>query len=349
VKFRHPFLTILLAIALLGTACSSAADTLGKILPQSADEIPQNTVEAQTFAVAPASSGDGLEQLNSYRANLIVDFEGIRDGQAVSGQIESLVEVNRSASALHRYLATDGEVSNFIQQGNSVYIAQDGQESYFEVEAGRQLSPGDIGFMDLNKLIILPRTVSVAPQIESVDDLTALHYRFDQHDLTVSEIIFERAQGEAWVATPNNYLVQYVISATIKTAASIPNAHLLDEGTLQLNYKLTDINTEIPMTLPDTADLTPTLFADFPPPPDAKTTAIYPTLIEYTSAISPISATLFYKTGLPTRGWTEDSAELFEEKSRLIFSKDNRRLTILVTPTDDPAQIKITLDVQIEN
>ena len=150
------------------------------------------------------------------------------------------------------------------------------------------------------------------------------------------------------MADADNYLMQYIISAMVKMATPIPNAHILDEGRLNLSYTLTDINTDFEIALPDNVETTITSLAQFPRPEGAQVTAIFPTLLEYTSVISPISATLFYQTGLPPNGWTEESAEIFEEKSRLVYTKENETLTILIAPAENRNQIKVLLNLDTQ-
>lgn len=344
-ELTHRLLILSLCLSL--AACQAALPGLSTPTPSPPTPTPQ------PFAIAPSSARSNLERLNSYRANLIIDFAGTRGDQPASGRIESLTEVNRPANALRHYLNINADIPNlpdsrgiaqFFKIGNQVYVSRNGEA--FQFEAGNaSLSPGNVGLFELDSFIIIPPTVPNAPSIEKIEGQNALHYRFDQNDVSHPNFSINQAQGDVWVAVPDNYLLQYVISATLRVVAPLPNAPILDQGQLNLSYKLTDINADIVITPPENVTPGRTPFAGFPPPPESQITAIYPTLIEYTSVISPISATLFYQTGLPATGWSEEAAEIFEEKSRLIYSKDSQRLTVLITPTDDPRKIKIVLDI----
>jgi len=348
--FRCYFsLTLLLGVAITGASCGGADITSFFDPPAAPSPTPQR------FAVDVTTVNSGLAKLNSYRANLAVDFNGTRSGQPSSGRIESLTEINRPAAARHHYLNVNATIphvqnrgiSEFFQVDRQIYVTSAGEASagetmQFEAPAGSQISPGTLGFFELDRLVVLPAMVSTPPQTETLHGQPVQRYSFTQADLPSDAIIFEQAQGNLWVAETDNYLVQYVISATVKMPTPIPNAHILDQGSLNLSYTLTDVNADVPISPPAQ---TGGSFANFPPPPDSQITAVYPTLIEYSSVTSPISATLFYQTGLPPNGWTEESADLFEEKARLIYSKDSQRLTILITPTDNPNKIKIVLDM----
>jgi hypothetical protein len=149
-----------------------------------------------------------------------------------------------------------------------------------------------------------------------------------------------------WVATPGDFLLQYVISASLKSRTPLPDPHFFDEGQLTLRYALTDIDTDLTITPPDTDTiLTRNQLAQLPRLPDAQIITIFPTLLEYTSVISPISATLFYRDQLTALEWTENSADIFNEKSRLSYAKEGQTVIILITPGDTPEQVKVVLDV----
>jgi hypothetical protein len=309
---------------------------------------------AQAIRLGLSSADSGLEQLESYRANLILDFEGTLGAEGSAGHLESLTEVNRSAAALHRYMNIEADIPNveqangvseFFRIGDEVYINQAGEALQFRAESNARALPGDLGFYELEQLIVLPSTVRQQPQLENLNGQHVLRYSFDQDDLESADINFEQAKGDAWITGSGDYLVQYVISATVDILTPLPNARLMDQGRLNIQYKLTDINASIPIASPKRTAALTAPFAEFPAPPRSELTAIYPTFIEYTSVISPISATLFYQGGLAANGWTEESTSIFNEKSRLTFSKDDQLLTIIVTPAEDPDKIKIVLDV----
>lgn len=312
----------------------------------------------QTYPIGLVSSTAGLEQLASYRLNLIVDFEGMRNGQPAAGHIEWLTEVNQPANLQHHYLYSDAAfsaaenltgISEFFRAGNKVYVSKANGETFsLDTDTLPNLSATEVGLPELTNLMVLPAAVTTPPITETVRGLPAQRFTFTEADLTSGALVFESARGDLWLAEAGGYLMQYIISATVTVAAPIPNAHILDNGRLNLSYTLADVNTDFEIKIPDSLDTAITPLAQFPRPDDAQVTAIFPALLEYTTAISPISATLFYQAGLPPNGWTEDSAEIFEEKSRLVYSKENQTLIITVAPTGRRNQIKVLLNLDIQ-
>jgi hypothetical protein len=82
-----------------------------------------------------------------------------------------------------------------------------------------------------------------------------------------------------------------------------------------------------------------------PRPDDARIEMVYPALLEYSSVISPVSATLFYAHRLPELGYTQTITEVYNEKAQLGFSKNGQQLSIIIVPDDTATANKITLSL----
>jgi hypothetical protein len=350
-----PYLLLLSAFILIGAACTPAGDsTLRPSLSPLATPSPAPG-NATRYPVNPASTESNLEQLDSYRAELSLDFEGQRAGQPAQGHIELLTEVDRPTEILHRTLTVEATIPNaqtsldsteFFQVADKVYLKRGNEKFWFEVKPGGPLSPGAVGLLQPERLIILPAAVAVQPNFERWNGLEVQHYRFTQDDLPAQPLFFEQAQGELWVTVTGRQVVQYVISGTARVANPIPNATLFDEGQLSLNYTLKDLNAALDLTPPPFAETIANPLADLPRLPDAQLTASFPTLIEYTSAISPVSATLFYQEQLSEQGWSEEAVTVFNERANLRFSKEDQALSIIINPDQSPQKFKVLINLQ---
>jgi hypothetical protein len=221
-----------------------------------------------------------------------------------------------------------------------------GEKFWFEAQPQASISPGWMGLLEPERLMVLPATVSTPPTFETFNDVEIQHYRFTQADLSDPALIFEQAGGEAWVTIAGRYVVQYVISATVRTIAPIPNTALFDKGTFSLKYTMMDMNTSLDISPPPLDETISASLAALPRLPDAEIITVFPTLIEYTSAISPVSATLFYQDVLSDQGWTEGVATVFNEKANLTFSKDRQALTIIINPDQTPEKFKVVMDLR---
>ena len=356
---RHSCLILLLVTVSLLLACGPASAFRGNLwpVPTATPEPPPTPARWQ---LAPTSVSEGLDSLQSYRTHLTVEFEGVRNGQPAAGQIESLTEVIQHPRAVHRQIKSSvitpttripAGVSEFFQAGGKSYVKKASQDSWLVfANTGDALvtqPPDTVGFLELERLITLPPAVSGPPRPETLEGLSVQHYTFDQNDLDAPNITFEQARGDLWIASPGNYLMQYVITASVKIVIPDPKAHIIDRGTLTLRYALTGINDEFDILPPQDQTVTANnSLARLPRLPDARLVSVFPTFIEYTSATSSISATLFYRDELSAQNWTEDSAAIFAEKSHLAFSKAGQALTVIIDPTDDPAKIKVVLDAK---
>jgi hypothetical protein len=309
---------------------------------------------SQTFAPGMDSPDASLGKIKSYRANLIVDFEGTRNGLPAKGRLESLTEVNRELAALHQYLKVEttltqteiiSGVSEFYRLADKVYVKKGDKGQWFTF-TDSVVSPADLGFFALDRLIVLPATTTQPPQSEFLEDRKVQRYSFNEHDLADPNIIFEQAEGDLWLAQPDDYLAQYVISATLRIVIPDPKAHLFDQGRLNLRYTLTGINAASTIAPPVEAFTESEALNSLPRLPDAQIVSVFPTFIEYTSTITPVSAALFYRDKLTAQGWIEDQADIFNEKARLIYSRKDEALTVLINPADERNKIKVLLDLK---
>lgn len=308
----------------------------------------------QTFTIGPASVTSGLDELNSYRANLIVEFDGRRAGQSIAGHIESLTEVGTKPNHRRYYLRIKTDtpteelrpgIGQFIRLGERVYIKQPTDNHWVTLTAA-DVEPADVDFFDLSRLIVLPETVSRSPRYETLADQLVRRYDFDEADLTDPNLIFEQATGTVWLDDAERYVVQYIISTTLRVDIPDPQAPLIDDGHLNLSYSLTDIDTDIIIQPPAPPVSPTTTLETLPQLPDAVVTSQFPDLLEYTSSYSATGAAYFYREQLPEQGWREEESDIFEEKAELHFSAEDQRLTILILPLTDSRKINIVLNVK---
>jgi len=307
------------------------------------------------YAVGPSSVQNNLSGLQSYRTHLTVDFSGNRNGGVVKGNIDVSTEVTQEPAALHYTFRLEGQVpkipagvSEYYRLGDRVYLKKAGDTLWSQF-SGANTTPTSLGFLDLEKLIALPASaVSTPPVTETLNGLPVTHYTFNETDLSDPSLIFDQAQGEVWVASPGDYVVNYVISTTQRVTWPAPT-HLFDEGQLTLHYEMKDVNGDFTINPP--ADFpTTNVLTNLPRLPDAEIVAAFPDLIEYVSSTTPISATQFYQNELAAQDWTEETVAVFAEKARLVFSKDDQTLSIIIIPLDAEQKggqnIKVLLDIK---
>jgi len=318
---------------------------------------PVPTPSPVQYAIGPNSIRDNLAGLPGYRTQLTIDFSGKRNGDAVQGTVEASTEVTEKPEAQHYTSRLEGHlpkfpagVSEYYRFGDQVYLKKVGdtlwsQFTVADADLATNTTPASMGFLDLEKFIVLPSTVATPPFTETLSGLPVIRYSFTETDLSDPDVILDRAQGEVWVADPGDYVVKYVLSTTQRVTLPNPATHLFDEGQLTLHYEMSDVGGDFTIAPP--ADFpTTNILANLPRLSDAEIVSAFPDLLEYVSATTPLSATQFYQSELTAQEWTEDNVAVFVEKARLVFSKDDQTLTIIITPLNDGQHIKVLLDVQ---
>lgn len=343
------YMLIVAALALALTACSLSAASLLTTAPP-----PQPSPTSVTlFKLPVTSAASGLDTLNSYQVTTTLAFEGQRNGQTAAGTVEQTTQVDRPAALLRQVQTINAVIPNrknsanhteFVSTGNAVLIRQDEAAFWFEPKPGQQISGQEFGLLPLDSLLVLPQAVATAPRFDQLAGVNVQQYQFSEKDLASPELAFDRAEGTAWLTTPGNIVVQYQISGTVHALNPNAGAHLFEQAHLQLHYRLT-LEPPPAATLPAPGEIIPPTLAQLPRLPDARLTAVYPTLLEYRSVISPVSATLYFHNSLPPLGWTEAISSVFNEKARLAYDRANERVSILITPAETPPQIKVVVEL----
>ncbi|MDX1524476.1 MAG: hypothetical protein R3264_22795, partial [Anaerolineae bacterium] len=315
-------LALIITAFIVLTACGPSPNPIRELW-SATDTSSESATTPQEYPIAVDSAQNGLAELKSYQANLSLDFEGIRSGEPAAGHVEAVTKVTQQPPAVYQYLDIDLDIDNpRISAGTSelfniddkIYIKKGTEEPWLAF-ANTQIIPDTLGFFEFDRLIVIPEATSTSSQIETLNGINVEHYTFDESNLSHPNIIFEEAKGDLWLAPPDNYVMQYVISATIRYIIPDPKVHVFDQGQFNLRYTLNGVNTTFTIRPPAEAMAANDPINTLPRLPDAEIISVFPTLIEYTSVISTISATLFYRDELSGLGWTEENSAIFNEKS----------------------------------
>ncbi|RME73736.1 MAG: hypothetical protein D6784_11440 [Chloroflexi bacterium] len=346
-------LFILLAVSLLA-GCSWGPDLLTLF------DSPTATPPPLQFMLSPRPVDRAQTDIQSYRARLVVEFDGVLKDRPVTGTLETLTEVTRIPPARRLVFtstipAPDGPAAvrtgELVQVDQRLYIRKPNQPVWTMVQTAPTGSPRLLETMlDLppaEPFTPLPEKVPARPVVERVDGIETQHYTFTAAALNSPFLVFEDAGGSAWVAMHGNFLLRYVLSATVQMTAPPPQAHFFDRGRLNVQYSVDDVNRDFAI-VPPTLDtvLAGNPLADLPRPPEATITAVYPALLELTAAVRPISATLFYREALTQQGWEETEAEIFAKKARLIYTGPAGELSVLITPADTEETARVVMTLQ---
>jgi hypothetical protein len=302
---------------------------------------------------APA---EGLSALSSYRATLIVSFEGTNAGQDEqwSRTYTMLVTQTPPARQLTIENSEDTDAQVYMAEvDNTAYERRDGNACFanaVDVEGAFAEQWEPAGFLD---------SVIGADEAgtETVNDVEANHYTFDESAQGASGIA--ESTGELWVAAAGGYLVRYTLTTTSNAAYFGEGI----EGTMMLDYELTDVNQRMVIGIPE--DCPPPLL-DVPVMPDAADVFQGAGSTSYTTPSTVQEVAAFYEEQVAALGGQPANHPVINESSvpfvgssatalfgftlgdqsiMLLASSDGSTTNVQLQRMDDPAALSFTAEV----
>ena len=270
----------------------------------------------------------GLSDLSSYQATLALSFDGTRNGQPEKWSQTYVMLTQKDPASRQLTIEKSGDLADldsvFMAEANQAAYARTGDRSCSanQIEAGDSLANRmePAGF--LNYVIGAAEAGS-----ETVNDIAAAHYTFDQHALGQQDLT--ESTGELWVAPDGGYIVKYVL--TTKGKADYFGDGI--EGALSFDYELTAVNQPVTINIP--ADCPPGL-VDAPRLPDASNVLGNLGVLTYTTASSVREAAAFYQKELPKLSWKATGVASVEDTSAsLNFEKDGVTMLVSITREDN--------------
>lgn len=327
---RWMFAFVLLLIPLIGLAMlpsqPSSAQDPATPTPDPNDVTTSEPFEA-TFGPGPFNlmlPEAGLETLSSYRATLILSFDGTLDGQPAQWSRTYTMLVNATGRQLTIEKMDNGTASSvFMAEVNGTSYERRDENSctanVVEFEGAFAADWEPAGFLD---------SVIGAEEAgaDTVNDLAANHYTFDESAQGALDIA--DSTGELWVASDGGYLLRYTVVTT--GGADYFGAGM--EGTLSWDYTLTDINQALTIELP--ADC-PLGILDVPIMADAADTAEFPGYTSYTTPSSVQDVMAFYQEQVAALGGQSDNPPTIAVNTALFGFTLNGQAILLVVGLDD--------------
>jgi len=315
--------------------------------PTESPTIEENqTFEAEvTFGSGPVNYSDakaGLTELSSYKARLTLSFDGTNAGQPQQWSKTYVMLATKKPAARQLTIEKTGDLPDLAQvlmaEIEGALYERHGEDSC-SAEAivegnslAEQMEPA--GF--LSGVIGADEAGS-----ETVDDVAANHYTFDQRAFGLTED-FVQSTGEMWVASEAGYVLKYLL--TTKGDADYFGEGI--EGTLTFDYQLTDINQPVPFTLPDDC---PSGMVNAPQLPDATNVLNMPGILAYDTSTSLADIAAFYQEQLPTLGWALVGEPTIGDTSTLLdFTQENKTMTVIATTDAGVTTVNILLGTAVE-
>ncbi|MBE0680298.1 MAG: hypothetical protein IH589_00150 [Anaerolineales bacterium] len=284
----------------------------------------------------------GLVELSSYKATLIMSFDGTRDGQTQQWSKTYVMLSTKEPATLQLTIEKTGDLTDldpvFMAEADGADYERRGENACTAnvIEEGNSL--GDrlepAGFLTF----VLGAEEAGA---ETVNDVAANHYTFDER--ASGQLDIAQSTGEMWVASDGGYIVKYLL--TTKGNADYFGEGI--EGTLTLDYELTDVNQPVAFALPDDC---PAGLVDVPLLPDAADVVNMPGLLTY-NTVTPLSdVAAFYQEEIPGLGWAllGEEPTITESTAFLDYQQGDQNLTVIITTDAGVTTVTILLeDIQL--
>lgn len=173
---------------------------------------------------------------------------------------------------------------------------------------------------------------------ETINGVRSKHYAWQEN--TMPLFGFGSVKGDVWVAADGEYTVKYRAEATGKGSfLSTTDA----EGTLTVEYDLTDINSSFAIEAPSECQGPAT---DIPVMANAQDKSTFGDTISYSSPTALADVVAFYQAEMPQDGWqaTGEPSNM-EGFAMLEFAKEGRTAQLMLTYDADAQKTSVLISI----
>ena len=336
---------------------------------------PTEAAEPAEEPAAPASDTEGeldlamlgqAEDLDSFRSTMILSWQGTSsDGTEVSESMRIDVEFVREPSAQHVSISGNFPGMEDLGLGGEevleMYVVDD--MMYMNLFGSWIQMPADEGGLDAEDMAFIA-TEDMLNGLEDAEyegtktynGIEVEHYSFDEGSFSAADMPegmdIEEATGNVYIAKDGGYLVHMdmVMSGANLDLPTGDGEEMLQNGSMELTVDLSDINQPINIVVPEEALASGQAPEDIPIPDNAEDVQIvdFMGMITFLSPQTPEEVADYYIAEMPNNGWTEESLDQMEGMHSLVYSKGDRRASILITVDDDTGQTAVLITTEGE-
>jgi hypothetical protein len=321
-----------------GTETPSAVEEIEEAEQDEEAEPVEEVEEAEEMEegeedVSIASVTDGLQDLDSYRSNFTMVFEGGGSSEGEEWTLEMDIEYVRDPLAQRIAIQgggmgemTEGGMES-IRIGDQQYVVVGDQCISSSVEDDAM----DMGMFEIDDVMGgLENAQRVLPD-ETINGILCRHYVFDQTALAWAALT--QAEGEAWIAVDGDYVVKYTLVADGQDPAS------QQEGHLEWEYEVLAVNESFTIEAPAGCDAAE---SEFPIMPDATNVTTFGGMLSYQSSSSLDEVTDFYQEQMQAQGWSDTGDSFITTGTAMLnYVKDDRKATVTLTGEDGTVSVII--------
>ena len=354
--------------AAAATEGAAAAPTHTPVPPTVAPaaEAPTDTPVVEEVET-PLAQLANLEGLTSYRARTLYRSEGTReDGTPVNDgvTVDSAYDADSSTRFMSMQMDslatedTDAQQSlEFYQIGQDMYMYTGEEMGWIRVsnEQSPFQDPSTGFLLDSSAIFSDPKSLKRQRPDEEIAGIDSRHYTFDEDAMLnflgagLGEV---KAEGEVWVAKDGDFVTKYIVDVVVESGSAGLLDPTLTNGTLRLEFELTEANEDITIELPEEA-ISGTNLAGFdgeplPLPEGATVTASTAQFAIVQTDLPVEEAQQFYDDALQGLGWTKDESGSmsFGEMVSLAYTKDNAKLTVLIQADASTGMTQVMINAE---
>lgn len=306
------------------------------LAPSRASSTPATLQTTQTSPPALVDIQSGLDKLDSYQMDFQVVLEGKDpNGKDVKQNLSLFQEIIKSKDSMHLKMEGSGMSTN--QASGAIETFQVGKIGYLLALGENQTAPTCISYSSDSPMVDL-ETLSPAEMLGQIKEQTLIakgetvngvktdHYKIMRGSWGIGKVTSE--DGDAWVAQDGNYLVRYTGQAKGEFELTAD----LITGTMTWTVNLTRINQVGEITLAPECVAASQASQDIPIPANATDQNTFGDIITFNTPDEPKVVADFFRSELPVKGWKIDKDSALGTTMVIKISKDDRVLTIMVTP-----------------
>ncbi len=339
VASRRMIIGVILAVLLIAIAC----------LPFGPKDSPAATQESSDSTLPPEAEVEvvfgpglfilpetvtGLSDLSSYRATLILTFEGTQTGQPDKWSKTYVMSATKEPAARQLTLEKAGDLPDLT----SVFMAEEDGAAYERRGENSCIATviekGNLPMARLEPASFLTGVVGAEEAgSETVNGVAANRYTFDERAL--GQLGLTKSTGELWVASDEGYIVKYLL--TTKGTSNYFGDGI--EGTLTWDYELTDINQPLSIEIPKDC---PAGLVNAPLLLDATNILSQPGLLVFNTPTSLTDASSFYQEQIPALGWEPVGAPAISDAMFFLdYTQGDKKMTLMITAGKGVTTVRI--------
>ncbi|MGC8880392.1 MAG: hypothetical protein ACP5R2_14345 [Anaerolineae bacterium] len=331
---------------------------------------PQPTEEATEPEATEEVPPSGLQKLDSFRSEMMLSWNGTKAvedeaGKKVDKQVEGFFNLKfafvRQPPAYEMHMEGVGlegmdpeKVTkiSFVQVGDTAWMYQSDTGSWMQMPAG-EMSSAD--FMEMTPATLLPGLDATLKEKgeaseQTINRVKCYNYTFSEKDIPTSAELgkISRASGEMCLAAEGDYIVNFSLSADV--ASSYEENPMFDKGSINMTYKVFDVDQPIVIEPPAEALAQQGAREDVPMTEDAKIDFSMPGMVSYKTALSIDEVAKFYETEMPKQGWTlgKDGKTKLEDMVSLTFTKDKDKAFVMISKDQEGKGTSVMVTIQSE-